>query len=65
MAVRGGGGHHNVSDFGNRARKEVMESSNLVMEKSWNSVFKFLWEPCYLSLFFVIFIIHMRSCNAL
>ena len=46
MAVRGGGGHHNVSDFGNRARKEVMESSNLVMEKSWNSVFKFLWEPC-------------------
>ena len=37
MAVRGGGGHHNVSDFGNRARKEVMESSNLVMEKSWKS----------------------------
>ena len=32
MAVRGGGGRHNVSDFGNRIRKEVMESSNLVME---------------------------------
>ena len=38
MAVRGGGGHHNVSDFGHRARKEVlMESSNLVLEKSWKS----------------------------
>ena len=37
MAVRGGGGHHTVCDFGNRTRKEVMESSNLVMEKSWKS----------------------------
>ena len=23
-----------------------MERSKSVMEKSWNSVFKFLWEPC-------------------
>ena len=25
----------------------VMEITLLIMEKSWNCVFKFLWEPCY------------------
>ena len=26
----------------------VMEISLLIMEKSWNCVFEFLWEPCYM-----------------
>ena len=25
----------------------IMESTLLIMEKSWNFVFEFLWEPCY------------------
>ena len=24
----------------------VIEISSLIMEKSWNCVFEFLWEPC-------------------
>ena len=27
--------------------KIVMEITWLIMEKSWNCVFEFLWEPCY------------------
>ena len=25
----------------------IMEITLLIMEKSWNFVFEFLWEPCY------------------
>ena len=29
----------------------IMEITLLIMEKSWNFVFKFLWEPCSQMLF--------------
>ena len=37
---------HNHNHIWNHVRMGVMERSKSVMENSWNSVFKFLWEPC-------------------
>ena len=36
---------HNHNHIWNYVRMGVMERSKSVMEKSWNSVFRFLWEP--------------------
>ena len=35
----------NHNHIWNHVRMAVMERSKSVMEKSWNSVFRFLWEP--------------------
>ena len=36
---------HNHNHIWNHVRMGVMETSKSVTEKSWNSVFRFLWEP--------------------
>ena len=33
-------------EVGGHALNKVMEITLLIMEKSWNCVFEFLWEPC-------------------
>ena len=41
---------HNHNHIWNHVRMGAMETSKSVMEKSWNSVFRFLWEPCHWSI---------------
>ena len=33
-------------EVGGHALKIVMKITLLIMKKSWNCVFEFLWEPC-------------------
>ena len=41
MSLKGEVGGHTLNDHGN-----YIDDHGKIMEKSWNFVFEFLWEPC-------------------
>ena len=59
IAIRGGGGHNktivfeyvmNICEYDLRTAFAILAAEKswkqFVMEKSWNCIIRFLWEPC-------------------